>query len=177
MHSKYFVMFCAYISDGKVKNIKLHQSFLMLWRLATAADSVLSDVLYITTLYLCIFQEPTSGLDSNNAFNLIKTLETLAVNEAKTIVMTIHQPSSQIFHLFDKLLLMANGKVLSSHSTVFLQYSLLSISKNLLRQYHFVQVAYYGKATEVLDFFKRNGFFCEEHFNPADYICKWSLKM
>ncbi|XP_028394230.1 ABC transporter G family member 9-like [Dendronephthya gigantea] len=55
--------------------------------------------------------------------------------------MTIHQPSSQIFHLFDKLLLLVNG-----------------------------QVAYYGDSSDVLDFFERAGFHCEEHYNPADYI-------
>lgn len=95
----------------------------------------------ITNPSLIFLDEPTSGLDSNNALNLVKTLETLAENEAKTVIMTIHQPSSQIFHLFDKLLLLVNGKV-----------------------------AYYGQSSDVLDFFERAGFQCEAHYNPADYI-------
>ena len=41
----------------------------------------------------------------------METLRHLAIDENKTIVMSIHQPSSQLFHLCDDLLLLAKGKV------------------------------------------------------------------
>ena len=34
------------------------------------------------------------------------------------------------------------------------------------------QVAFYGKARRVLDFFESVGLKCDDHFNPADFICK-----
>ena len=62
-------------------------------------------------LSLFSIQEPTSGLDSSSALNLMETLRRLAVDENKMIITSIHQPSSQLFHLSDDLLLMAKGKV------------------------------------------------------------------
>ena len=63
----------------------------------------------------CVFQEPTSGLDSSSALTLMETLRDLAIDGNKTIVSSIHQPSSQLFHMFDDLLLLAKGKVKFYH--------------------------------------------------------------
>ncbi|CAG2176026.1 unnamed protein product, partial [Oppiella nova] len=67
-----------------------------------------SEVLTNPSVLFC--DEPTSGLDSFMAQNLIECLKTMA-SEGRTIICTIHQPSSQVFALFDNILFMADGRV------------------------------------------------------------------
>lgn len=64
---------------------------------------------------ILILDEPTSGLDSVNCKNLIKSLRSLisasrcgAINPI-AIVLTIHQPDVEIFHMFDHIYCMARG--------------------------------------------------------------------
>ena len=52
--------------------------------------------------------EPTSGLDSYTANKLVSTLADLA-HQGRTIVCTIHQPRSDIFQLFDDVMLLSKG--------------------------------------------------------------------
>lgn len=65
-------------------------------RLAFASE-VLSD----PPLLFC--DEPTSGLDSFMAKRLVGYLKLMAMQQKKTIICTIHQPSSEILNDFDKL--------------------------------------------------------------------------
>lgn len=53
-----------------------------------------------------MLDEPTSGLDSLTSFVIVEYLRNLAVSQKKTVIMTIHQPNSDIFNLFDNLVLM-----------------------------------------------------------------------
>ena len=58
---------------------------------------------------LLFCDEPTSGLDSFMAASVLELLVGLA-REGKTVICTIHQPSSEIFEMFDSLCLLAEGR-------------------------------------------------------------------
>ncbi|QPG75247.1 hypothetical protein FOA43_002597 [Brettanomyces nanus] len=58
---------------------------------------------------LLFLDEPTTGLDSYNAYLLCLTLQRLAKRMNKTIIMSIHQPRADIFKLFDKVLILSQG--------------------------------------------------------------------
>ena len=44
-----------------------------------------------------MLDEPTSGLDSFTSFLIISELKKYAKNYNKTVIFTIHQPSTEIF--------------------------------------------------------------------------------
>ncbi len=52
--------------------------------------------------------EPTSGLSSRDSENIIDLLKELSL-KGKLVFTVIHQPSSDIFKMFDKLLILDNG--------------------------------------------------------------------
>ncbi|KAL3481319.1 ABC-2 type transporter-domain-containing protein [Aspergillus californicus] len=57
---------------------------------------------------LIFLDEPTSGLDGQAAFNIVRFLKNLAA-AGQAILVTIHQPSAQLFYEFDTVLLLARG--------------------------------------------------------------------
>ncbi|KAK7299912.1 hypothetical protein RJT34_10741 [Clitoria ternatea] len=89
---------------------------------------------------LLLLDEPTSGLDSTSANKLLLTLQGLAKG-GRTIITTIHQPSSRIFHMFDKLLLISEG-----------------------------YPVYYGKARDSMQYFSSLKFTPEIPMNPAEFL-------
>uniref|UniRef100_A0A0P4ZDT8 Protein white n=1 Tax=Daphnia magna TaxID=35525 RepID=A0A0P4ZDT8_9CRUS len=96
-----------------------------------------SEVLTNPSLMFC--DEPTSGLDSYMAQNIVQVLKNIA-STGKTVVCTIHQPSSEVFALFDRILLMAEGRT-----------------------------AFLGPVSDALSFFSSQGLPCPPNYNPADY--------
>jgi ABC-type multidrug transport system ATPase subunit len=54
--------------------------------------------------------EVTTGLDATTALQLIATLKQLAT-QGRTIVVTLHQPRSQMWELFDNVLLLSGGSL------------------------------------------------------------------
>ena len=54
-----------------------------------------------------LFDEPTSGLSSKDAEHVIEIIRSMAHN--KIVLVTIHQPTSKIFQMFSKALLLDKG--------------------------------------------------------------------
>jgi ABC-type multidrug transport system ATPase subunit len=65
----------------------------------------------LTRPRLLFLDEPTTGLDSASAFFVIQALRQMAIDGNKTIISSVHQPSSEVFALFDDLCLLSGGEV------------------------------------------------------------------
>jgi ABC-type multidrug transport system ATPase subunit/pSer/pThr/pTyr-binding forkhead associated (FHA) protein len=63
----------------------------------------------LTDPQILFLDEPTSGLSSEDALTVMKVLRGLADN-GKTILLTIHQPSLEVYRLMDNLVLMGKDK-------------------------------------------------------------------
>lgn len=62
----------------------------------------------LTNPSVILLDEPTSGLDSTTAAALVSTLRELAA-AGKTVISSIHQPSTHVFYSFDRLYVLADG--------------------------------------------------------------------
>ncbi|MCF6311510.1 MAG: ATP-binding cassette domain-containing protein [Verrucomicrobiales bacterium] len=71
------------------------------------------DMIGISDVYL--FDEPTSGLSSKDSEHVLEIIRGLTHN--KITFVSIHQPSSRLFQLFDKALLLDNGGKLAFFGT------------------------------------------------------------
>ena len=99
--------------------------------------SLASEILTNPSIMFC--DEPTSGLDSYMAATVVETLSRLA-GQGRTVICTIHQPSSQVVEMFDKVLLMAEGRT-----------------------------AFLGHVSSANKFLESCGYPCPAHYNPADH--------
>ena len=57
---------------------------------------------------ILFLDEPTTSLDSRAALNVMRVVKKI-VKTGRTVLCTIHQPSSEVFYLFDRLLLLRTG--------------------------------------------------------------------
>ncbi|KAK1317871.1 ABC transporter G family member 15 [Acorus calamus] len=91
---------------------------------------------------LLFLDEPTSGLDSASSFFVVQTLRNMA-RDGKTVISSIHQPSSEVFALFDDLFLLSGG-----------------------------ETVYFGDAKLATEFFAETGFPCPSRRNPSDHFLR-----
>lgn len=92
--------------------------------------------------YLLFLDEPTSGLDSAAAFFVTQSIRNLS-RDGRTVVCSIHQPSSEVFALFDDLCLLSGG-----------------------------ETVYFGEARTATKFFAEAGFPCPSRRNPSDHFLR-----
>ncbi|XP_062257106.1 ATP-binding cassette sub-family G member 8 isoform X1 [Platichthys flesus] len=88
---------------------------------------------------ILILDEPTSGLDSFTAHNLVITLSRLARGN-RLVLLSVHQPRSDIFQLFDLVVLLSSGSA-----------------------------AYCGAARDMVPYFTALGYPCPRYCNPSDF--------
>lgn len=71
---------------------------------------------------LLLLDEPTSGLDSTTAQRIVLTLRELA-RGGRTVVTTIHQPSSRLYMMFDEVVVLSDGcPIYSGHADRVMEY-------------------------------------------------------
>ncbi|KAL7084567.1 hypothetical protein ACP275_14G230800 [Erythranthe tilingii] len=91
---------------------------------------------------ILFLDEPTTGLDSAASFFVIQAIKNLA-RDGRTVISSIHQPSSEVFALFDDLFLLSGG-----------------------------ETVYFGEAKMAIKFFAEAGFPCPSRRNPSDHFLR-----
>ncbi|CAD8171416.1 unnamed protein product [Paramecium pentaurelia] len=78
-----------------------------------------------------ILDEPTSGLDSFTAFICMNILKKITINQKRTVIFTIHQPSIDICQLFDRMIILNNGQTIYQGNYDFLLDYCLKVNLNV----------------------------------------------
>ncbi|KAM8947522.1 ATP-binding cassette sub-family G member 5 [Pelodytes ibericus] len=88
---------------------------------------------------IILLDEPTTGLDSMTASHIVLLLSELARKD-RIVIISIHQPRSELFEVFNKIAIMSCGELI-----------------------------YCGHPQEMIGFFNDYGYECPEHSNPFDF--------
>ncbi|KAI9979825.1 hypothetical protein PInf_027801 [Phytophthora infestans] len=91
--------------------------------------------------FVLMMDEISTGLDSAATLDIISTQRSLAKTFNKTIVISLLQPSPEVFELFDDVLLLNKGYVM-----------------------------YHGARCEVQSYFEDMGFHCPPNRDVADFL-------
>eukprot|EP00300_Choanocystis_sp_HF-7_P017380 c19713_g1_i1.p1 GENE.c19713_g1_i1~~c19713_g1_i1.p1 ORF type:complete len:659 (+),score=154.82 c19713_g1_i1:59-1978(+) len=95
----------------------------------------------VTRPSIMLLDEPTSGLDSASAYHVVKHLRKTCEQERMCVMMTIHQPSSEVFDLFQKVHLVQSGKTF-----------------------------FFGSRTDLISYMEGIGKPIPLYSNPADFV-------
>ena len=93
---------------------------------------------------LLLLDEPTTGLDSFTARRLVQSLADLAHSKKKMILVSIHQPRSELFPMFDQVGLLSQG-----------------------------EMVYFGPQQDMVSYFTALGHPCPTYANPLDHYSGW----
>ncbi|KAK7902073.1 hypothetical protein WMY93_018842 [Mugilogobius chulae] len=85
-----------------------------------------------------LLDEPTTGLDSMTANQIVVLLAELARRD-RIVIVTIHQPRSELFRVFSRIAIMSRG-----------------------------ELVFCGQPDEMVNFFGQCGYECPEYCNPFD---------
>ncbi|ETI51405.1 hypothetical protein F443_05232 [Phytophthora nicotianae P1569] len=91
--------------------------------------------------YVMMMDEISTGLDSAATFDIITTQRSIAKKFRKTIVISLLQPSPEVFELFDDVVILNEGHVM-----------------------------YHGPRAEALGYFESLGFKCPPRRDVADFL-------
>ncbi|XP_028580640.2 ATP-binding cassette sub-family G member 5 [Podarcis muralis] len=86
-----------------------------------------------------LLDEPTTGLDCMTANQIVLLLSKLA-HKGRIVIITIHQPRSELFQVFDKICIMSSGELI-----------------------------FCGDSSDMITFFTNCGYTCPEHSSPFDF--------
>ncbi|POM81575.1 ABC Superfamily [Phytophthora palmivora] len=91
--------------------------------------------------YVMMMDEISTGLDSAATFDIITTQRSIAEKFRKTVVISLLQPSPEVFELFDDVVILNEGHVM-----------------------------YHGPRASALGYFESLGFKCPPHRDVADFL-------
>ncbi len=94
----------------------------------------------VTDPSVIFLDEPTTGLDSKSALDVAGLMKMFA-KKGRTVIATIHQPSSDIMNKFDQVMCLCKG-----------------------------EIVYYGPPSEIRSHFEGIGYAPLPHSNPTDHL-------
>ncbi|GAB9477355.1 Abc transporter-like protein, partial [Globisporangium polare] len=90
---------------------------------------------------ILLLDEPTSGLDSASTFSVMKLVQNLCQQQSKTVICTIHQPSSLVYDMFTNIVILSAG-----------------------------ETVYCGPRVDMIAHFASAGYQCPAYSNPVEHF-------
>ncbi|KAJ6666954.1 hypothetical protein lerEdw1_018956 [Lerista edwardsae] len=127
------------ISDGERRRVSIAAQLLQDPTIYSSTLSNSSRAIPAVFTEIMLLDEPTTGLDCMTANQIVSLLSELA-RKGRIVIITIHQPRSELFQVFDKICIMSFGELI-----------------------------FCGGPSDMITFFSDCGYTCPEHSSPFDF--------